>query len=115
MVTNSVQQSPDLSPHKDVFNDIVVVEEVQRFKPDPAVYEYLAKRMGSDMGRMWLISGNPFDVVGAKAMGMRAAWVDREGKGWTDGLMGNSVESGPDMIVQGLGEIVEGVQKFMEK
>jgi FMN phosphatase YigB (HAD superfamily) len=32
--------------------------------------------------RTWLISSNPFDIVGARSMGMNAIWVDRAGVGW---------------------------------
>lgn len=76
MVSQSVNHSPDLSPHAHVFKQIVVIEEVKKFKPAPEVYEYLAKKVGrgrTEMGDIWLVSGNPFDVVGAKAMGMKAA------------------------------------------
>ena len=84
MVANSVRSSPDLGPHADVFKDIVTVEEVGCFKPDPRVYFHLADKMGKgkselDMSEVWLVSGNPFDVVGARAVGMQAAWVDRGG------------------------------------
>ena len=115
MVTNSVKSSPDLGPHASVFKDIVTVQDVECFKPDPAVYHYLAERMGKArmkeaMGEMWLVSGNPFDVVGARAVGMQAAWVDRAGNGWTDGLIQGDVGR-PMIIVKGLGEPVEGVKK----
>ncbi|KAL9639358.1 MAG: hypothetical protein Q9164_000972 [Protoblastenia rupestris] len=116
MVTNSVKSSPDLAPHVHVFKDIVTVDEVRRFKPDPEVYYFLARKVGKDTSRegmsgMWLVSGNPFDVVGAKAVGMRACWVDRAGKGWVDGLS-EGEEGRPDLIVQGLGEVVEGVRRY---
>lgn len=116
MVTNSVKSSPDLGPHADVFKDIVTVEEVKSFKPDPKVYYHLAETVGKQrtkegMGSMWLVSGNPFDVVGARTVGMQAAWVDRAGNGWTDGLV-QGVEGRPTIVVKGLGEVVEGVRKF---
>ncbi len=115
MVTNSVKSSPELSPHASVFKDIVTVEEVKCFKPDPKVYYHLAKKMGKAetkeaMGEMWLVSGNPFDVVGARAVGMQAAWVDRAGNGWTDGLV-QGEKGRPTLIVKGLGEVLEGVKK----
>ena len=74
MVTNSVRLSPDLAPHADVFESIVTVDEVKCFKPDPRVYYHLAEKVGAgkskeEMARLWLISGNPFDVIGARAVG----------------------------------------------
>lgn len=79
MVSASVHRSPDLAGYKGVFEQLVTVEEVGAFKPDPRVYEYLAKTMGKDssleedMGSMWLVSGNPFDVTGARAVGMQVS------------------------------------------
>lgn len=115
MVSASVHKSADLSPYKDIFKDLVTVEDVKKFKPDPAVYYHLAKKMGKgtskeEMGQMWLVSGNPFDVVGARKVGMQAAWVDREGKGWVDGLV-EGEDGGPTVVVKGLGEVVEAVRK----
>lgn len=119
MVTNSVKSSQDLGPHASVFKGIVTVEEVKRFKPDPAVYYHLAEKMGKSktkeaMGEMWLVSGNPFDVVGARAVGMQAAWVDRAGNGWTDQLI-QSDAGRPTIIVKGLGEVAESIKKHMGK
>ena len=60
------------------------------------------------MGSIWLVSSNPFDVVGAKNAGMKAAWVDRSGKGWVDGLGGE--EGKPDLIVKGVDDAVRGIE-----
>jgi len=116
MVSSSVHNSPDLKPHASVFKDVVVVEEVKRYKPAPEVYRHLAKTVGKDpssqkdMGSMWLVSGNPFDIVGAKAVGMKAAWVDRAGNGWQDALVPGE-HGRPTVIVKNLGEVVEAVSK----
>ncbi|KAL9598747.1 MAG: hypothetical protein Q9219_004305 [cf. Caloplaca sp. 3 TL-2023] len=108
MVASSILHSPDLSPYSKVFKAIITVEEVRKFKPHPDVYFHLAERMGKgreQMGEMWLVSGNPFDIVGAKAVGMRTCWVDRGGEGWVDGLVEGG-EGRPDMVMRGLGEVV---------
>ncbi|KAF2096833.1 haloacid dehalogenase, type II [Rhizodiscina lignyota] len=112
MASNSVNKSPDLSPHSATFQELVVIEEVKKFKPAPEVYKYLAQRVGkteSQMGEMWLVSSNPFDVVGARACGMNVAWVDRAGMGWTDRLAEEG--GGPTVIVKSLGEVIEAVKK----
>ncbi|HUF72099.1 MAG TPA: haloacid dehalogenase type II [Gammaproteobacteria bacterium] len=59
------------------FADIVSVDEIETFKPDPAVYEHFLKRAGVDGSHAWLISGNPFDVIGAQSAGMNGVWVKR--------------------------------------
>lgn len=110
MVTNSVYHSPDLSPLSKIFKDVITVEEVEKFKPHPDVYFHLANKVGKSgeqMGEMWLVSGNPFDIVGANAVGMRTCWVDRGGGGWVDGLV-EGEKGRPDMVMRGLGEVVKG-------
>lgn len=60
------------------FDEVVSVDEVKRFKPDPAVYAHLRHRLdGVASGDTWLISSNPFDVIGAHHAGLRAVWVRR--------------------------------------
>ncbi|KAK6007341.1 hypothetical protein QM012_006349 [Aureobasidium pullulans] len=114
MVSNSVNKSPDLSKHASVFKDIVVVEEPKRFKPTPESYAHLAKSVGKDpnnkedMASMWLISGNPFDVTGARAVGMQACWVDRAGNGWQDALVEGELGR-PTAIVKSLEEVPSAV------
>jgi 2-haloacid dehalogenase len=56
------------------------VDAIRTFKPDPAVYEYLAAESHAPKEMVWLISSNPFDVIGAKACGLRTAWVQRDAK-----------------------------------
>lgn len=112
MVSNSIQRSPDLSLYAEVFKDVITVDDTKRFKPDPIVYQNLAKRLGKDkksIGDLWMVSGNSFDVVGAKATGMNVVWVDREGVGWTDALIDG--EAGrPTAIVNDLGGVLEVIK-----
>ncbi|KAF4556186.1 Hypothetical protein D9617_1g080610 [Elsinoe fawcettii] len=113
MVANSVHKSPDLSPYSSVFRDIVVVEKVKKFKPAPEVYYHLAEQVSlaeDEMSRLWLVSGNPFDIVGAKAVGMNAIWVDRDGKGWIDQLVAGD-KGRPTAVVKSLEEVVGVVEK----
>lgn len=113
MVSNSVTKSPDLKDHADVFKDIITVEEVKKFKPAPELYHHLAEKVGMDpkdpksLERVWLVSGNPFDIVGARAFGMNAIWVNRKGekRGWEDGLV-EGEKGRPTEIVTQLHEAV---------
>lgn len=117
MVSTSVQQSPSLSPHASVFKGLVTVQEVKLFKPHPKVYYHLAEKVGKskeDMGSIWLVSGNPFDVVGARAVGMQAAWVDRAGKGWSDRL-GELASGGPTVVCGGVEDAVVKIKEWKEK
>lgn len=60
------------------FRDIVSVEEIQTFKPDPAVYRHFQTRSQSALAHTWLISSNPFDILGAAHCGWQTAWICRD-------------------------------------
>ncbi|KAG9240961.1 HAD-like domain-containing protein [Calycina marina] len=119
MVNSSVKKSPSLSPLSSVFKDLITVEEVKTYKPSPKVYHHLARKVGKsnskeDMASMWLVSGNPFDIVGARAAGMNSAWVDRAGNGWLDRL-GTIVGDGPTIVVKGIDEAVKEIKNRAAK
>ncbi|KAL0259874.1 hypothetical protein SLS55_005614 [Diplodia seriata] len=116
MVSNSVNHSPDLAPHASAFSDIVVVEPVKKYKPAPEVYMHLAERVGkkpTKMGDLWLVSGNPFDIVGARAVGMKAAWVDRAGAGWQDALVVGQ-QGEPTVVLKSLEDLPAALEKHAE-
>ncbi|MGH7838261.1 MAG: haloacid dehalogenase type II [Candidatus Binataceae bacterium] len=62
----------------DQFDTIISADALKTFKPDPRVYRYLVERLGTTLGETWLISSNAFDVIGAKAAGLHAAWIRRD-------------------------------------
>ncbi len=84
------------------FSEIVSVDPIATFKPGPAVYQYLAAETRSPKESVWLISSNPFDVIGAKACGLRTAWVRRDPRRAFDPW-----EFEPDLVVPSLGELRE--------
>lgn len=57
---------------------VVSVHDVASFKPDPAVYQHFLDCTESAKSSTWLVSGNPFDVLGADAAGWNTAWVRRD-------------------------------------
>lgn len=62
---------------RDCFLGIVSVDELRTFKPNPDVYHHFVKQSGAAYDRTWLVSGNPFDVIGAISAGLNGAWVKR--------------------------------------
>jgi 2-haloacid dehalogenase len=62
--------------------EIVSVEEVELYKPHPAVYRHAAERLGVESRRITLIAAHAWDVVGAKQAGLDAIWVDRLEREW---------------------------------
>lgn len=62
---------------RDLFDGIVSVDDRQTFKPNPDVYQHLLNTTAASTGDTWLISSNPFDVIGAVSYGLSSAWVRR--------------------------------------
>lgn len=62
---------------RELFDGVVSVDPLQTFKPNPAVYAHMVKTGGAAASETWLISSNPFDVIGAATAGMQTAWVQR--------------------------------------
>jgi len=90
---------------------VYVADTVQKYKPAPEIYQGLVEAVGKagNAQDVFLVSGNPFDVTGALASGLRAIWVDRVRKGWIDQLRGQA----PTVIVDGLGQIKQCVEKTL--
>ncbi|MGH7907574.1 MAG: haloacid dehalogenase type II [Candidatus Binataceae bacterium] len=59
------------------FDGIESCDSVRSFKPDPAVYAHFLERAGAAADHAWLVSSNPFDIIGAASSGLRTAWVKR--------------------------------------
>ena len=60
------------------FDAIISVGEVGAFKPHPAVYGHAATSLGLERAQCLMVSANSFDVLGARACGYRAAFVNRQ-------------------------------------
>ena len=92
------------------FIDVVSVDEVRSFKPDPTVYAHFLRRAGASGSDTWLISGNPFDVLGALAGGLRAAWVRRTPEALFDpwGIT-------PTLTVEGLADLADRIDQAVRE
>ncbi len=62
---------------------VISVEEVGRFKPDPATYRHAAQAMDVHVSKSMLISAHDWDVAGAIGAGAAAAFVRRQGNLWS--------------------------------
>lgn len=82
----------------DFFVEIVESSVVGVRKPDPAIYKLGVEAMGSEAKNV-LVVGDSFskDVVPAKAVGCRVAWL--KGEGWGGEVIDESV---PDVILTSL-------------
>lgn len=115
MITSSLKTSPDLSAaaHLLPAAKVISVDSLHLYKPDRRTYEHLTKTVGleNDPDKVWLVSSNPFDVAGAVGAGLRAAWVDRAGSGWIDGLA-EALAIEPTIIVGGVDEAVDEIKRL---
>lgn len=59
------------------FLGVISVDDLKTFKPNPAVYSHFLREARVSGSDAWLVSSNPFDVIGAVSAGLRAAWVRR--------------------------------------
>lgn len=69
--------------HADIrgyFDAVISVDSVKDFKPSPRVYQHLIKEVGRTAEDCYLISGNPFDILGALGQGLHAVWLQRDEK-----------------------------------
>ena len=87
---------------------IVSVDDLKTFKPDPRVYFYLAQRLSHRVDNTWLVSSNPFDVIGAKSAGLKAVWIKRKSQTAFDSWGIN-----PDMIARDLIDFAERLASWL--
>ena len=76
----SVQAVDDLLSHAGIRNrflEIISADEIKTFKPNPAVYDHFLKRSNASKTHAWVVSSNPFDVIGAISAGLNGAWIKR--------------------------------------
>lgn len=60
---------------RDEFAQIISCEEVKTFKPNPSVYQHLLSVTQDN--DTYLVSSNPFDVLGAQSAGIKTVWLQR--------------------------------------
>jgi 2-haloacid dehalogenase len=80
---------------------IVSVAEAGAYKPHRAPYDRLCDRFGVAPHEVLFVTSHTFDLVGAKAVGMRGAYLNRHENpfgGWTHR---------PDVVVEDAGELAD--------
>lgn len=82
----------------DHFRGSVSAWQVGCAKPDPRIFEHACRELALEPVRIWHVGDDPeCDVLGALGIGMRAVWMNRDGRDWPypDGPQ-------PDLIVRDL-------------
>jgi len=105
------------------FIDVISVDEIGCYKPAPAVYAHFLARSGAAAADTWLISGNPFDVLGARRCGWHSAWLRRAGvpfDPWSDTPLrdhsgrGEDWQAAPSATLDDLGELPAALRSACE-
>ena len=81
------------------FDAVISVEEAGYFKPHHATYARACERLGTDRSSILFVANHPFDCIGAKAYGMRTAFIDRRLRPFGDS------PHQPDLVVENFTEL----------
>ena len=66
--------------HQVPFDQVISVAEAGSFKPHVATYTKAAELAGVAMDDVLFVANHAFDCIGAKAAGMRTAFIDRRSR-----------------------------------
>jgi 2-haloacid dehalogenase len=83
----------------DLLDELLSVETVRAYKPTPAVYQLAVDRLGVWPVELAFVTANGWDAWGAKAHGLRVAWVNR------GGLPRERLGTAPDLELRSLDEL----------
>ena len=82
---------------EDLVSDTISADEIETYKPDPAIYRHAGTRIGSDLEEILHVSGGGMrDVWGAKHAGMKTAWLARPEQNTPREHLGRD----PDIVVE---------------
>ena len=87
--------------HKVPFDQVISVAEAGSFKPHVDTYTKAAELAGVRMDQVLFVANHAFDCVGAKAAGMRTAFIDRRSRPFGE------TEYPPDIAVPTMTELAE--------
>lgn len=87
--------------HGIAFDRIISVAAANAFKPHHATYEKAAELAGVQRDEVLFVANHAFDCIGAKATGMRTAFIDRRRRPF------GATPHQPDLIVPSMTELAE--------
>jgi 2-haloacid dehalogenase len=83
------------------FDNIISVEDVKIYKPDPKVYEMPIKKYNCKPENICFLSSNTWDVSGGGVFGYNAIWVNRFNK------IFDKLGYNPQYIINNLNQLLE--------
>ena len=78
---------------------VLSVEEIGVYKPNPAIYQLAADRLGIPAGTISCRSSNSWDAHAASAFGMQVVWCSRYGQ------RRERLPGAPDLEIRSLAEL----------
>ena len=89
--------------HNVAFERMISVAEANSFKPHVATYTKAAEICGVRMDEVLFIANHAFDCIGAKAAGMRSAFIDRRRRPF------GATPYQPDLIVPSMAALADAI------
>ena len=86
---------------RDRFERLMSVADAGAWKPAALAYQYAAKTCEVDPAEMLMVAVHPWDIDGARRVGLRTAWVNRAGGAYPAMFLE------PDHTVTGIEELVD--------
>jgi 2-haloacid dehalogenase len=84
-----------------LFDHIVSVGAVSAYKPAAAPYLHASEVAEVDPAEMWMVACHDWDLAGARAVGLRTAFISRPG------LTYAPTYPAPDLFVADFGELAD--------
>ena len=92
-----------------LFHDVITAVDVGAAKPAPVIFEEAVRRAGVAAPEALHVGDHPeLDVDGARAAGLKTAWMNRNGQDWPDDL------PKPDLTVTTVAELLAVLKRERE-
>lgn len=79
-VATTAEEAVEHAGLYDMFDAILSVDTVGRYKPDQQVYRIATERFETEAKRIVFVSSNGWDATGGAAFGFRVVWCNRAGR-----------------------------------
>ncbi len=86
------------------FERLLSVHPTHKFKPAREPYAYAAAELAVPIEQIWMVAAHDWDIAGARAVGMRGAFVARPG------MVLGPLQERPEIVGADLAEVVQALQ-----
>ena len=109
-LTNSVQAVAEaqlsFAGIRDVFDDVLSADTVQKLKPAAEPYHHVATSCGVDIDQVRLVAAHAWDIAGALAAGCKAGFVQRPG------MVLSPLGPQPDIVGADLDQVINQILRI---